>query len=281
MEGIFQRIDSNSDQETYPGLFYAPSPRLMTGSRDHRSIPSFAFTIVNEKYESTVDIDYKLWKFGKLGAVSAMLSSMGEKARMFPNQLTADLINAGSAAGSTGNDGQIFYSALHVDPGARYTTAQNNTFTSAAATGTAPTVLEMYSALQSHRAAYDGFKDGEGDPVIPTEGETFTVLCSSENIQAARAVFMNDQITGPIANELKGMFRPRINPWSDVDAEFFTFRTQGSRKAFLYQVAEPVRLTDNLGGDSNFETEDVSFGTFGFYNVGYGDWRYTTRHIFT
>ena len=25
----------------------------------------------------------------------------------------------------------------------------------------------------------------------------------------------------------------------------------------------------------------VAFGSFGYYNVGYGDWRYTTRHIFT
>lgn len=279
MEGIFQRVDSNADQETYPGIFYAPSPRLMTGSRDHRSLPTFSWTITNEKYESTVDIDYKLWKFGKLGAVQSMLSSMGEKARMYPNQLVADLINAGD--GTTGHDGQNFYGNAHVDPGAKYTTAQDNDFTSAAATDTTPTVLEMYSALQTHRAFYDGVLDGEGDPVIAGEDEQFIVLCSSANIQAARAVFKNDQITGPISNELKGVFIPRVNPWSDAAAEFFTFRHQGRRKAFIYQVADPVRLTDNMGGDSQFETEDVSFGTFGFYNVGYGDWRYTTRHIFT
>ena len=98
---------------------------------------------------------------------------------------------------------------------------------------------------------------------------------------AARAVFKNDQITGPIANDMKDVFKPRLNPFNDDGDEIFTFWTSGVRKAFIYQIAEAVSLEDNLGGDSEFETKDVSFGTFGFYNVGYGDWRYSTRHIFT
>ncbi len=46
MEGIFQRVDSESDQETYPGLAYAPRPREMTGGRDHRSVPSFSLPLI-------------------------------------------------------------------------------------------------------------------------------------------------------------------------------------------------------------------------------------------
>ena len=145
MAGCFQRIESDSDQETYPALAYAPRPREMTGGRDHRTVPGTTFTIENVKWESTVDIAYELWKYGKIGAVASMLGSMGEKARMYPNRLMANLMNAGD--GTVGHDGQNFYSAAHFDPGARYTTAQNNTHTSAAATGTVPTVLEMYSAL--------------------------------------------------------------------------------------------------------------------------------------
>lgn len=279
MAGCFQRVESDSDQETYPGLAYAPRPREMTGSRDHRTIPAFNFTITNSKWESTVDIGYELWKYGRLGAVQSMLSSMGEKARMYPNRLMANLMNGGD--GTAGHDAQNFYSAAHVDPGARNTAAQDNDFTSAAGTGTVPTVLEMYTALQENRAAYDGFLDGDGDPVVPNEQSTFVVLCSATNIVPARAVFKNDQITGPIANDMKGVFMPVLNPFNDASAEFFTCWTNGTRKPFIYQVADAVVLEDNIGGDSEFETKDVSFGTFGYYNVGYGDWRYSTRHIFT
>jgi phage major head subunit gpT-like protein len=279
MEGIFQRVDSNSDQETYPGLSYAPSPREMTGGRSHRSIPSFEYTVKNRAWESTVDIAYALWRFGKLGAVQSMLASMGQKARQYPSVLTATLINTGDA--TAGHDAQFFYSASHVDPGAKYSTAQDNDLTSNIGDTAAATVLEMYSTLQAHRAQYDTFKDGEGDPVVPDENARFIVLCPGGHMPAARAVFKNDQITGPIANDMKGVFEPRLNPYADSTAEIFTFWASGVRKAFIYQVADAVTLEDNIGGDSEFETKDVSFGSFGFYNVGYGDWRYSIRHIFT
>jgi len=279
MAGLFQRVESDSDQETYPGLFYAPRPREMTGARDHRTVPSFSFTITNSKWESTVDIAYETWKYGRLGAVQSMLASMGEKARMYPNRLIANLMNTGDA--TAGHDGQNFYSSAHVDPGARYTTSQDNDLTSNITTTTSATVLEMYTALQAHRAQYDTFLDGDGDPVVPDENAKFVVLCPGGHMPAARAVYKNDQITGPIANDMKGVFRPVLNPFADNGAEIFTAWTSGRRKPFIYQVAEAVRLEDNIGGDSEFETKDVSFGTFGYYNVGYGDWRYSIRHIFT
>lgn len=279
MAGLFQRVESDSDQETYPGLFYAPRPREMTGGRDHRTVPSFTFTITNSKWESTVDIGYEIWKYGRLGAVQSMLSSMGEKARMYPNRLIANLINAGD--GVVGHDGQNFYSAAHVDPGARNTTAQDNDFTTNIADETAATNLEMYVELQIAREAYDTFLDGDGDPTVPDENAQFVVLCPGGHMPAARAVYKNDQITGPIGNDLKGVFKPVLNPFNDDPDEIFTAWISGRRKPFIYQVAESVSLEDNVGGDSEFETKDISFGTFGYYNVGYGDWRYTTRHIFT
>ena len=279
MDGLMQRVDSDADQETYPGLFYAPRPREMEGSRTHRSVPGFAFTILNKKWESTVDVSYEMVKFAKLGAVDSMLSSLGEKARTFPNRLVATLINTGDS--TNGHDGQNFYGNGHLDTGARNTTAQDNDLTSNIGITATATVLEMYTALQLHRAQYDTFLDGESDPVVPGEDEDFIVLCPGGHMPAARAVFMNDNITGPISNDMKGVFKPVLNPYNDNTAEMFTFRMGGRRKPFIYQVAEDVSLTDNIGGDAEFETKDVSFGTFGYYNVGYGDWRYTIREIFT
>ena len=139
----------------------------------------------------------------------------------------------------------------------------------------------MYTALQAHRAFYDTIKDGDGDPVVPDENASFKVLCPGGHMPAARAVFKNDNITGPISNDMKGIFQPVLNPYSNLATEVFTFHTSSRRKPFIYQVAEPVTLTDNIGGDSEFETRDLSFGTFGFYNVGYGEWRTTARHLFT
>ena len=281
MSDLFARVDSSADQETYPGLFYAPRPRLMEGSRTHRTSPQFSFSITNNKYEATVDVGYELIKFGKLGAIDAMLASLGEKARMHPNRLIATLMNDGDAAGSTGHDGQIYYSAAHVDTGGAYTTAQDNDLgASAVATGAA-TVLEMYTALQASLAAFYTLLDGDSDPVVPGPDAKFVVLCAGGQMPAARAVYINDNITGPISNDMKGIFEPRLNPYSDAAAEIFCFWTNARRKPFIYQVAEDVSLTDNMGGDAEFETKDVAFGTFGYYNVGYGEWRCSNSTTFT
>ena len=279
MDGLVHRVDSSADQETYPGIFYAPRPREMSGGRDHRSAPGFNYTIVNKKWESTLDIGYEMVKFAKLGSVEALLSSLGEKARAYPSRLVANLMNVGDA--TNGHDGNYFYVATHTDPGGRYTTSQDNDFTTNIGATAAATVLEMYTELQIARGFYDTVKDGDGDPVVPDQNATFKVLCSGGHMPAARAVYKNDVITGPISNDLKGVFEPVLNPYGDNTAEIFTFWTSGRRKPFILQVAEDVSLTDNMGGDSEFETRDVSFGTFGYYNVGYGDWRYSSRHIFT
>ena len=280
MDGLVQRIESDSDQETYPGLQYAPRPREMEGSRTHRTVPSFSYSITNAQWESTIDFSYQQWRYGKLGAVQSVLSSMGEKARAYPSRLIATLMNGGD--GSTAHPGSSnFYDDTQTAAGARSADMGDNTLTTNIGTTTAATVLEMYTALQGHRAAYDTFLDGEGDPVVPDENARFVVLCPGGHMPAARAVFKNDQITGPIANDMKGVFEPRLNPYGDLGTEFFTAWISGARKPFIYQVAESVNLEDNMGGDAEFETKDVSFGTFGFYNVGYGDWRYTTHHVFT
>lgn len=280
MDGLVQRVDSTSDQETYPGLAYAPRPRLMEGSRTHRTSPGFSYTITNNKFESTVDVAYELIKFGRLGAVEAMLGSLGEKARMYPNRLIATLMNDGDAAGSLGHDGQIYYSNAHKDPGQSYATAQDNDLGATGAGGVA-TVLEMYTALQASLAAFYTVKDGDADPVVPGPDAKFVVLCPPSHMATARAVYMNDNITGPISNDMKGIFEPRLNPYSDSVAEIFCFWTNARRKPFILQVAEDVSLTDNIGGDSEFETKDVSFGTFGYYNVGYGEWRCSNMTTFS
>ena len=146
--------------------------------------------------------------------------------------------------------------AAHVDPGARYTTAQDNDLTTNISDTAAATVLEMHAALQDHRAQYDTFLDGDGDPVVPDENASFVVLCPGGHMPAARAVFSSDQITGPISNDMKGVFRPVLNPYADNTAEIFTFWTSSRRKAFILQEAESVSLEDNMGGDAEFETMD-------------------------
>jgi phage major head subunit gpT-like protein len=279
MDGIVARVPSDADQESYEWLAYAPGVREMIGDRQVREVPAMEWIIKNKKFENTVRIPYKLRKYGKNNIVAEMLKAAGAKARAYPSKLVATLLNTGDA--TLCYDGLNFYDDTHVDPGADYTANQDNNFTTDIVAEAAATDLEMYAELKIALAAYYSFKDGDGDPVVPGGNPTFVVMCPAGQLPAARSVFVNDNLTGPISNELKGMFEPRLNAWSDATDEIFTFHTSGAKKPFIYQTADPIILEDDIDNGNEFMTKDVHFGSFGYYNVSYGDWRYSTRHIFT
>lgn len=277
MAGLVFPVDSTSDQETYPWLAYAPGVREMSGSRVKRDVPELSWTIKNKKWENTVVIEYATRKFARLGQVQALLAGLGAKARAYPDKLTSLLIQNGNSAGYTCYDTQLFFDTDHSDPGAAYTTNQSNLLTFTAATGTTWTDIEMANAVNAAIAALMGFKDGDGDPVFMDSSKTVQVQCATDIYPRLASLQTQDTLTGGVANPAKGRFRAVANPWLTAVGSadrFFAFNDTGVRKPFILQTAEAVSLEDDMGGDSDFNTKDVAFGTFAFYNVGYGDWRY-------
>lgn len=282
IDRLAMRVDSNADQETYPWLAYAPGVREMEGSRTHVPVPELSLTIKNKKWENSVPIAYETWRFGKLNAVSSLVSNLGVKARWYANDLISQLINTGHSTACY--DTQFFYDTDHSDPGAAYTTSQDNDLTAAIVSATAPTDLEFATALRAIRNQFYTFKDGYGDPIIPTLDEVFELHVPAGYLSVAERVFYADSLTGPLANDMRGRFRPVMNPWIDATgttAHMFAFRVNGVRKPFIYQVADPVMMEDDFGLQHEFESKERRVGSFGYYNVGYGDWRYSIRYLFT
>lgn len=282
MDGLAMRVDSDADQETYPWLQYAPGVQEFSGSRSKRPVPSISWTIKNKKFENTVPIAYELRRHNKIGAVSALVGNLGAKARAYPNELMSDLINTGHS--STGYDSQYFFDTDHADPGAAYTTSQDNDLTTAIVLATSPTDVEFAAAVRGAINALYGFKDGDGDPVMPSPNSRIIVMVPPGYKSIAERVQVVDQLTGPVGNDLKGRYETVTNPWLSAPgtaASFYVFNAGGVRKPFIYQVADPIMLEDDAGGDNEYNTKEVSFGSFGYYNVGYGDWRYAVKHLFT
>lgn len=282
MGGIVHRTTSDSDQEIYPWLAYAPGVREMAGSRLKRSVPELSWTIKNKKFENTVIVGYELVRFNKLGQIASLISQLGAKARAYPDKLVAGLINTGSATACY--DGQYFFDTDHSDPGAAYTTSQSNSLSVNITTTTAPTDVEMADALRQAYNALLGFKDGDGDPVMMNPDSLMTVHVPAGYAAMAQRVSVVDQLTGPVGNDMKGRFRVVVNPFLDapsVTPAFYVFNESGVRKPFIYQVADDIKLEDDMGQQNEFDTKDVSFGSFGYYNASYGDWRYGVRVLFT
>lgn len=278
-EGIVYGFDSNADQETQSWLSPAPSVREMGAKRLSREIPSYNFTIKNKKWEITIPIKYELLRFDNWGAVANAVRNGAAKHRAHFDKLVTQVMAAGHSTACY--DAQFFYDTDHVDVGGEYVTAQDNDLTSTAATGVAPTDLEMAAAVRGLRNALFAYKDAFGDPASASLTNDLRLHVPIDLLAVAERVATADALTGPVSNDVKGKFTPVYNPYLTTAGIMFMHNPTGIHKPFVLQTATPVELSDDMGGDNEFNTKDVNFGTFGYYNAGYGDWRYSARHEFT
>lgn len=279
-DGLYYVQPSNSDQETYAWFGYAPKMRELVGTKNAVPLPAFDYTIKNKIWESTVSIDYMTYKFNRNGAIVAAVQNLGAKARQHVDYLLAQLIN------NNGNayDGVTFYGDAHIDPGARYTTGQDNNLTTNI-TADAPTDVEFAAMVRTMRQAFWTFVDNEGDPVIPAPDATM-VLHVPANYQGVAeriaSVDFYQGASGTVGNDMKGKYRPMVNPWIPLatSSHGYTYMHDptGPHKPFIVQMAEDITIKDDLGGDNNFMTKDVHFSAEGIFNVGYGDWRKSVKH---
>lgn len=270
MEGLAAQVSSDSDQETYPWLASAPAIREMKGGRVKTPVPEISYSIKNKKWENTVPIAYEIWKYGKLGAVQALLADLGAKARAYPDKLMATLM---AGTDTTTYDSKAFFATDHADPGASYTTAQANILTDTSiATAASVTDLEMKSLINQGITQLYSFKDSSGDAFWPGNAPRFIVFVPVAERTVAQQVQRNELIGTGVSNELAGQFELRVCPDITGDA-LYVFNASSTHKPFIFQVAEGVTLEDDMGGDNEFNTKEVHFGSFGYWNIGYGDWR--------
>lgn len=284
---LAMRKNSTSDQETYVGFGHVPGVREMRGGRQPQSVPAYNFTIVNKQWESSVPVSYMTWKYNKNNDVPDLLSGMGSKAREYPQELATGVLNDNTATG--GYDNLALFHTSHVDPSAPYTTAQDNALTTNItapdlANG-GPTDLEFAAAVRAMISKLYGYKDGFGTPWWVGQNMNVVVMVPTDYLEICRRVMTADSLTGALGNDLKGQFTMLVNPYltapTSTHGYFYAINASSKYRPVIHQVVEDVSIDDDMGGDNNFNTKDVTFGTFAIYNAGPGQWRTIVREDFT
>jgi phage major head subunit gpT-like protein len=283
MERISKRVMSDNETEYYGGFGFAPPVREMKGGRDKVAVPLYEFSITNKLWENTVPIGYWIRRSDKSQLIADLLATAGRKARAYPEKLGAIVLNNNPL----GYDGLALFSTSHVDASATYTTVQDNALTTNIADPTAPTDLEFAAAVRAMRNKRFTFKDGAGDAFWPDGGvdAKFVVVIPTTYMSVAEAVRDNEFLTGQVSNDMRGKFSIVVNP--DLTAPtsshgyFYLVDDGGPERPLIHQVVDEVRMEDDLGGDNEFDTKDVHFGSFAAYNVGPGNWRTIVRQDFT
>jgi len=281
-EGLVYRRQSTQSTDVLARLGAAPMPEEWIGNAEVKDANEYSYSVENKAYISAVRVGKKLIKFEQWGEIANLTSNLGSKAQAHKAKLASSLLEDGFS--NTGDDGQYFFDGDHKDPGAEYSTSQDNDLTSAITDKDAPTASEFATAVRSIIDAFYGFKDDRGDPFGDFAVENpnnLVIMVPPGFATVARQVLTADTLSSAGDNDLKGTFDLRVNRWLSNTDHFYGFIKSVSHKPIIVQEAGGIELTDSMGSADHTQTGDVVYASSWWGRVTYGQWRTAVGYIFT
>ena len=286
VNGTSMHFMSDQASEIYEQLGHVPTMQEWTGGRNAKMLDLLGnITIINKHYESTLHVLKSEIRRDKTGQVQVRLNDQVTRAQSHWAKLLTDLIKTGQTV--AGQDGQFFFDTDHQE--GNNTTNQDNDLTTNITAASAPTAVEMETALFGMIAQLLGFLDNENQP-MNEDAKEFTVMVRQNMMAAATAAIKATMITdssGSKTNVLAtlGDFKIdlAVNARLTATDEFYVFRTDGhGTKAFIRQEETPLTVTRLAeGSDEEFKNKRHLYGIDTWRNVGFGMWQHAILQTFT
>lgn len=219
--------------------------------------------IYNLDWDVTIGIEHNAINDDRIGGLEQWARNAGQRFQQHMDYLCFQALNAGDASTyGLAYDGQNFFSNSHADPGAEYTTAQDNLYALALS-------LDNFETV---KVAGANFKDDRGQPagynhrllIVPPELER----TAAQIVTNREAYDTSNREINPYAGSVRGITAP--GGYLDSTAWVLIDDSQVSKPITL-QVRERPQL---VWWDDQEHTPAVRYYKWiSRYNVGYGDWR--------
>lgn len=268
---IATKTTSTGASEDYGWLGNVPGIREMNGERMPKGLSSYDYTIKNKEFEGTVEVRQTDIDDNKIATKDALVTALGNRAALFPDQLVFDLIKANGLS----YDGQNFFDTDH---------SEGLSGTQSNAIASAQTALNETS-YEEAKVALSSFLDDQGEVMYPDLGKPI-ILVPIALESAAKRLFratVGGGDTNIYSDDAEVMSSARLtNP-----KQFYLLNVAQGLKPFIYQEREFVPMEYD-GGDASQEASHerfmrrrLLFGPYIRANAGYGDWRTAVRVTLT
>lgn len=262
-EKTTMKVPSGSSQNDYTWLSRFPKMIKWLGSKTIKALKAFTYTVINDDYETTVEVDRNDIEDDNLGIYAPMAKEAGFSAKQLPDEIDAELKN--NAFTNLCFDGQYFYDTDHVVAGA----SVSNKGTAALSAANKADVAASYGA---GRLAIMNFKDDEGRPL----GLISNLLEVGPALEAtAKLICNNKKLEDDKPNPYVGTAEVVVNPRLTSSTQWMLHVTNRPLKPYIYQERKaPVFVQQ-----TNPDTEDVfmrkkfKFGAEARAVGGYGLWQ--------
>lgn len=273
-------LTTDAPYELYKFLGMPPVMSKWTGERKRQQLSDYGIPVVNDKYESTVEVDIDDLRRDKTGQIMARIRDMAAKAATLPQRVLTPLIEGNG----TGYDGVAFYATTHSVGSSG--TQINDITVSGASTPDVPTTAFMVDAILRGIQQTFLFLDDRGDPINGDAG-AFTIMVPVKYWAAATAAIKNDFVTNAVTNTLKNaglavkvQVNPRLNGTAAAAGRrIYVFRTDANIRALLWQdedISDGFKTLD-ANSDNGFWRDSAAFGAKRIGQGALGRWELSTR----
>lgn len=269
---LAMEVPSTSTQNDYTWLSKFPRMRKWIGDKNVKALSAFKYSIVNDDYEATVEVDRNDIEDDNLGIYLPQAQMAGDSAAMLPDEIVIDLANYGFT--NKCYDGQYFFDLNHPVMGVNGVIAPvANKGTKALSCATQALAIASFGAA---RVAMRKFKDDEGRPLNVNPN---ILLVPPALGDIARALMNNDRLDDGKANPYKGTAEVVEDARLISDTAWFLLDTSKPVRPFIYQARKKpvfVQQTDPHTEDVftrkkfKFGAEARAAGGYGFWQLAYG-----------
>jgi phage major head subunit gpT-like protein len=265
---IAMRVPSSTSETRYPWFDYFPRMRRWVGDKAKRQLKAFEYTVVNEDWEATVEVDRNDIEDDSLGIYAPMAQGAGHSAKQWPDELVSEVANGAFTTACF--DGQYFVDTDHpVTDANGETSTVSNKLTVALSAATQAAAIASFGAAKDKMTA---FKDNEGRP-LGCRPNVLLVPPALEDV--ARVLMINDRLEDGKPNPYKGVCDVVVWPWLSSSTAWFVLDTTKPIKPFLFQERKaPVFVNQiDMASDNVFNRRMYAFGAEARGASGYGFWQ--------
>lgn len=271
-EKIAMLVPSGSSENQYNWLAYFPKMRKWVGEKAIKSLEAFKYTIKNDDWEATVEVDRNDIEDDNLGIYAPQAQMAGWSAKQLPDEIVMELVNKGFE--NKCYDEQYFFDTDHpVGDGAGGVSSISN---KGVAVLSMATLAAAQASLGAARIAMMKFKNNEGQPlnimpsvllVPPALLDVATVLCNNGRLEDGKQ------------NPYKGCCTVVCDTRLTSDTAWYLLDATKPVKPFVYQQRKApvfVEQTDPQTEDVfnkrkfKFGAEARAAGGYGFWQLAYG-----------
>ena len=259
---IAMKVPSTTGQEDYAWLANFPKMRKWIGDKMVKALEGFKYSIVNDDWEATIEVDRNHIEDDVLGIYAPQAQMAGWSAAQLPDEIVYDLVNTGFT--NKCFDGKAFFATDHKVGKA----SVSNKGTVALSAATLALAMASYGVA---RTAMKKFADEEGRALNITPN---VLLVPPALGDTARLLMTADKF-GDDTNPYKGSAEVVEDGRLTSDTAWFLLDITKPVKPFIYQERKaPIFVSQtNPEADDVFTRKKFKFGAEARAAGGYGFWQ--------